>query len=72
MASTCDHHFKCNFFIAFLESMLNLEHLEKRDGLYSLGISEIIDSEKLCYLNARKILFLKRLRNQGAKIQQAM
>ena len=38
----------CCFFIAFLESTCNFEHFE----LYSLNISEIINSERRGYLNA--------------------
>ena len=33
------------FFIEFLESLLNLEHLEKKDDYSVLVISKIIDSE---------------------------
>ena len=42
-------------FIAFLESTLNLEHFEKKKEKkepYSSSISEVIDSERLAYLNA--------------------
>ena len=39
------------FFIAFLEYALNLEYFEKKDDISSLIIAEIIDSEKVGYLN---------------------
>ena len=39
------------FFIAYLECALNLEHFEKKDENPSLVISEIIDSERVDYLN---------------------
>ena len=39
------------FFIVFLKSALNLEHLEKKDEYSSLVISIIIDSEGDGYLN---------------------
>ena len=39
------------FFIAYLESALNLEHFEKKDEHPNLVISEIIDSERVDYLN---------------------
>ena len=32
-------------------------HFEKKDQLYKFNISEVIDSEKCGYLNARKLLF---------------
>ena len=32
-------------------------HFEKKDQLYTLNISEVIDSEKYGYLNARKLPF---------------
>ena len=38
-------------FIAFLESTFNFEHFEKRKRP-SVSISEVIDSERLAYLNA--------------------
>ena len=37
--------------IAYLEYASNLEHFEKKDGHPSLVISEIIDSERVDYLN---------------------
>ena len=39
------------FFIAYLECASNLEHLKKKDEHPSLVISEIIDSERVGYLN---------------------
>ena len=39
------------FFIAFLEYALNLEYFENKDDISSLIIAEIIDSEKVGYLN---------------------
>ena len=38
-------------FIEFLESVLNLEHLEKKDEYSVLVISNIIDSERSGFLN---------------------
>ena len=39
------------FFIAYLEWASNLEHFEKKDEHPSLVISEIVDSERVGYLN---------------------
>ena len=39
------------FSIAYLECASNLEHLKKKDEHPSLVISEIIDSERVGYLN---------------------
>ena len=39
------------FFIAYLECASNMEHFEKKDEHPSLFISEIIDSERVGYLN---------------------
>ena len=39
------------FFLAYLECASNLEHFEKKDEHPSLVISEIIDSERVAYLN---------------------
>ena len=39
------------FFIAYLECASNLEHFEKKDEHHSLVSSEIIDSERVGYLN---------------------
>ena len=39
------------FFIAYLEYASNLEHFEKKDEHPSQVISEIIDSERVGYLN---------------------
>ena len=38
-------------FFAFLESSLNFEYFEKKVKPQSLGISEIIDSQRLGYPN---------------------
>ena len=43
--------FFLHFFIAYLECASNLEHFEKKDEHPSLVISEIIDSERVGYLN---------------------
>ena len=40
------------FFIAFFESALNLEHFEKKNEPHSSSISEVIDSQRRVYLNA--------------------
>ena len=42
------------FFIAFLKSTSNGEHIEKKGESSSLSISEIIDSKRDGYLNAWK------------------
>ena len=39
------------FFIAYLEYGSNLEHFQKKDEHPSLVISEILDSERVGYLN---------------------
>ena len=39
------------FFIAYLECVSNLEHFEKKDESPSLVIPEIIDFERVGYLN---------------------
>ena len=39
------------FFIAYLECASNLQHFEKKDEHPSPVISEIIDSERVGYLN---------------------
>ena len=44
------------FFIAFLKSTWNGEHLEKKGESSSLSISEIIDSKRGAYLSAWKAL----------------
>ena len=46
------------FFIAFLESILNFEHF---DVPLSLSISDVIDYERRAHLDALKVLFLKAL-----------
>ena len=44
------------FFIAYLECASILEYFEKKDEHPSLVISEIIDSERVGYLNVSKVL----------------
>ena len=44
------------FFIAFLKSILNGEHFQKKGESSSLSISEIIDSKRGGYLSAWKAL----------------
>ena len=39
------------FFIAYLECATNLKHFEKKDEHPSLVISDIIDNERVGYLN---------------------
>ena len=39
------------FFIAYLECASNIQHFEKKDEHPSPVISEIIDSERVVYLN---------------------
>ena len=39
------------FFIAYLECASNLQHFETKEEHPSLFISEIIDSERVVYLN---------------------
>ena len=46
----------CPIFISFLKSTWNLEHLEKKEELHSLNISEVIDTEECNFFNARKLL----------------
>ena len=43
--------FFLDLFIAYLECASNLEHFEKKDEHPSPVISEIIDSERVGYLN---------------------
>ena len=50
------------FFIAYLEFVSNLEHFEKKDESPSLVISEIIDSERVGYLNGLKVLLQNTIR----------
>ena len=45
------------FFIAFLESTLNLEYFEKKDQSHSLSIRQIINCETGSYLNVQKAIF---------------
>ena len=42
----------CCYFIAFLESTLNLQHFQKKIELHRVNISEIIDSKRRGYLDA--------------------
>ena len=49
-------------FIAFFECRQSLPHLGKRDQLYNLNISEVLDLDKCDYFNARKLLFQNTLR----------
>ena len=44
-------------FIAFLKSTWNFLCLDKKDQLDKLNFSEVIDSQKCCYLYAKKQLF---------------
>ena len=44
------------FFIAFLKSIWNGEHFQKKGGSSSLSISEIIESKRGGYLSAWKAL----------------
>ena len=44
-------------FIPFSKSAANSSYLQKKDHLDSLNISQVIDSEKCSYLNAKKQLF---------------
>ena len=50
------------FFIAFLKSIWNGEHFQKKRGSSSLSISEIIDSKRGGYLSAWKALLQKSFR----------
>ena len=50
------------FFIAFLKSILNGEHFQKKRESSSLTISEIIDSKRGGYLSAWKALLQKSFR----------
>ena len=45
--------------IAFLQSIQNFSHFQKKGQLYSLNSWEVIDSEKCGCLNAPKLLFQK-------------
>ena len=44
-------------FIGILGSTENTGNFEKKDRLFRLNISEVIDPEKYSYFNARKFLF---------------
>ena len=46
-----EHKIFSGFFTEYLECVSNLEHFEKKDEHPSLVISEIIDSERVGYLN---------------------
>ena len=50
------------FFISFLDSMLNFEYSEKKDQSHSLSINEIINCETGSYLNVQKAMFHTTLR----------
>ena len=50
------------FFIAFVESTLNLEYFEKKDQSHSLSVTEIIKCETGSYLNDEKAIFQATLR----------
>ena len=50
------------FFIAFLESMLNLEHFQKKDQSHSLSITEIGNCQTFSYFNVQKAIFHTTLR----------
>ena len=45
------------FFIAFVESTLNLEYFEQKDQSHSLSITEIVKCETGSYLNDEKAIF---------------
>ena len=49
-------------FTEYLECASNLEHFEKKDEHPSLVISEIIDSERIGYLNVSKVLLQNTIR----------
>ena len=51
-----------SIFPAVFESAQNFGHSEKKGQLLSLNNSNVILSEKCCYLNARKLLFQNTLR----------
>ena len=57
-------------FIAFLRSSENFVHFEKKDQPHTLNISEVIDSEKCGYLNARKLLFQNTFKSQRIRESQ--
>ena len=50
------------FFIAFLNSTLNLEYFEKNDQSQSLSLTDIINCERCSYLNVQKAIFHATLR----------
>ena len=43
-------------------------HVQKKDQLYSLNISEVTDFEKCRYLNAQKLLFENTLRGSTCSL----
>ena len=43
-------------FSELLKSRSNFEQFEIKDGLHSLNISEVFDTEECVFLNARKLL----------------
>ena len=49
-------------FIAYLECASNLKHFEQKDEHPSLVIFEIIDSERVGYLNVSKVLLQNTIR----------
>ena len=48
-------------FIKCLQSAQHFVHFKKKNQLYRLNISKVIDPKKCSYLNARKLLFQKTL-----------
>ena len=52
-----NHKIVSQFLLHFFQSTSNLVHFEKKGQLQSLNISEVIDSKKYGYLNARKSPF---------------
>ena len=54
--------FCSQFFVAFLESMLNLEHFQRKDQSHSLSITEIGNCQTGTYLNLQKAVFHTTLR----------
>ena len=52
------------FFIAFLESILNLEHFQKKDQSPSLSITEIGNCQTCRYLNVKNPSFIQRFGRQ--------
>ena len=50
------------FFVAFLQSTLNLLYFEKKDQSQNLSITEITNCETVSYLNVQKAIFHATLR----------